>query len=58
MNGSLLDDWISQCMMDSMGGWSVVGQLDGINLSWERDPIDKSNLASYDWARIELSLLL
>ena len=24
----------------------------------ERDPIDKSNLASYDWARIELSPLL
>ena len=24
----------------------------------ERDPIDKSNLASYDWAWIELSLLL
>ena len=35
-----------------------VGHGDGINLSRERDPIDKSNLASYDWARIELSPLL
>ena len=45
-------------MDDGLDGWMVGWDVASPTYISERDPIDKSNLASYDWAGIELSLLL
>ena len=49
-----VDQWVD----DGLDGWMVGWDVASPTYISERDPIDKSNLASYDWAGIELSLLL